>query len=190
MVAGSQTAHVRPLASLACPAGGTTTPSSRPRRPAQPTRIQPAPPRPYLAEAALPDGTQDLEVVQVHCRESRGVPGEGAAGLVPARALGPSSLPRAPMLQGAPCCAEPPTLQGAPQHHREPPTLQGAPDTLGSPPQCREPPVLQGAPNTGGHPPQCREPPIPQGAPDTSGRPRHHRAPSTLQGAPDTAGSP
>ena len=85
-------------------------------------------PRPYLAEAALPDGTQDLEVVQVHCRESRGAPGEGAAGQVPARAPGPSSLPRAPM------------LQGAPQHHREPPTLQGVPDTLGSPPQCREPP--------------------------------------------------
>lgn len=32
---------------------------------------------PYLAEAALPDGPQDLEVVEGHCGENRGVPGEG-----------------------------------------------------------------------------------------------------------------
>ena len=88
-------------------------------------------PQPYLAEAALPDGTQDLEVVQVHCRESRGVPGEGAARPVPTRP---------PRCREPPHCKETPNTAERPQHCREPLTLWGFPHNSGSPP------TLQGAP--------------------------------------------
>ena len=59
---------------------------------------------PYLAEAALSDGPKDLEVVEVHCRKNRGMPGQVAERPVPSTRLGLEQPPEA-----------------TPHHCREPP---------------------------------------------------------------------
>lgn len=58
---------------------------------------------PYLPEAALSDGPKDLEVVEVHCRKNRDIPGELAER---PRAL--HQPPLEPLSRGCP-----PPLQGA-----------------------------------------------------------------------------
>lgn len=81
------------------------------------TLVQPRRPAgwPYLAEAALPNGTENLEVVQVHCRENRGMPGEVAERPCACHEPPRRSSPRAPLR-----CGQPPTLQGAPAAFRQP----------------------------------------------------------------------
>lgn len=70
----SSSAHRPSDACVASPRGGqcahgpADSPGDRGTRPA--ARLRPPRP-PHLAEAALPDGTQDLEVVEVHCGENR-----------------------------------------------------------------------------------------------------------------------
>lgn len=113
-----------------------------------PGRASPAPPPPYLAEAALADGTQDLEVVQVHCRENRGCWVRWRKGPVPAPSPRPEQL-----LECPPRCREP-SATGRP--------TAGTPNGSGSP--------QNGIPQTARYLQHCGEPNT-AGTPNVSGSP-------------------